>query len=206
MDVGAASKRVLNVGGFSKLIPLPPGFAAFEHVMLDIDPATKPDVLCDGRELQTLEVAQFDAVYCSHNLEHYYRHDVRKVLAGFLHVLKPGGFAYISVPDIMDVMRTTLAKGLDIDDVLYESGGGPIMVVDVLYGYSVEIERRGVDFFAHKTGFSTASLTAALLRAGFSVIYKREENLEITAIAFKGPPVAEHLALFSLPPPPPVKA
>ena len=31
-------KKVLNVGGNSKAIPLPPQYAGFDHVLLDIDP------------------------------------------------------------------------------------------------------------------------------------------------------------------------
>jgi SAM-dependent methyltransferase len=192
-------KRLLNVGGNSKEIPLPSQFALFEHLMLDIDPATNPDVCCDARKLETLQIGQFDAIYCAHNLEHYYRHDVKTVLSGFLHLLKPGGFVFAIVPDLMDLMSLTVKKNLDIDDVLYQSPAGPIMVVDVLYGYSVEIERRGVDFFAHKTGFSKKSLSAALSRAGFSIVYSKAENMEITAIAFKGTPDPAHRALFHLP-------
>src|SRR5262245_43868689 len=134
-------KRLLNVGGNNKEIPLPPQYAGFEHLLLDVDPRGRPDILCDARRLATLDGAQFDAIYCSHNLEHYYRHDVRVVLTGFLHVLKDGGFAHIRVPDVHEVMRLTIERGLDIDDVLYQSPAGPIMVADVLYGYSVEIER-----------------------------------------------------------------
>jgi len=86
-------KRLLNVGGGSKSIPLPPEYAGFEHVLLDIDPSGKPDIVLDGRKILELGAEQFDAIYCSHNLEHYFRHHVPKVLAGFFHVLKPGGFA-----------------------------------------------------------------------------------------------------------------
>ncbi|MDR2560954.1 MAG: class I SAM-dependent methyltransferase [Holophagales bacterium] len=165
------TKRVLNVGGNSKTIPLPPQYADFEHVLLDIDEKTSPDVLCDARELDSLEANQFDAVYCSHNLEHYYRHDVPKVLKGFLHVLKDDGFAQIIVPDVQNVMKAVVARNLDIDDVLYISPAGPIMVRDVLYGYSVEIERSGQDFFAHKTGFSPKSLATVVEQAGFKIIF-----------------------------------
>jgi predicted SAM-dependent methyltransferase len=101
-------KKVLNVGGNSKEIPLPPQYAGFEQLLLDIDPTGSPDIVCDARNLTTLENGLFDAVYCSHNLEHYYRHDVPKVLGGFLHVLKEGGFAHIVVPDINEVMRITI--------------------------------------------------------------------------------------------------
>ena len=193
------TKRVLNVGGNNKAIPLPSHYAAFENLLLDIDPKGSPDILCDARELTSLEAEQFDAVYCSHNLEHYYRHDVPRVLAGILHILKDGGFAQILVPDIADVMRATIERGLDIDDVLYHSPAGPIMVLDVLYGYSVKIEQSGQDFYAHKTGFTQKSLLTALRKAGFSKIYSRTGNLEINALAFKGIADQGTCALFNLP-------
>jgi ubiquinone/menaquinone biosynthesis C-methylase UbiE len=178
---------------------LPEYFADFEHLLLDIDPRGKPDILCDARELATQEADQFDAVYCSHNLEHYYRHDVQKVLAGFLHVIKDGGFAHIRVPDIAEVMRLTVENKLDIDDVLYTSPAGPIMVLDVLYGLSVEIESSGQDFYAHKTGFTQKSLSAALDKAGFSMASSKLENLEVNVIAFKGEPNSNTRALFDIP-------
>jgi ubiquinone/menaquinone biosynthesis C-methylase UbiE len=178
---------------------LPPQYAGFEHVLLDIDPKGAPDIVCDARRLTTLEGGAFDAVYCSHNLEHFYRHDVPKVLGGFLHVLKEGGFAQINVPDIGEVMRVTLKRSLDIDDVLYRSPAGPITVLDVLYGWSVEIEHSGSDFYAHKTGFTPKSLTAALMKSGFSAVYSRSSNLNIEAVAFKDTPDAATKALFGLP-------
>jgi SAM-dependent methyltransferase len=194
-------KNVLNVGGNSKQIPLPPHFAEFEHLLLDIDPKGEPDIVCDARELASLESGLFDAVYCSHNLEHYYRHDVAKVLAGFLHVLKDDGFVHIRVPDINEVMRVTIARGLDIDDVLYQSAAGPIMVLDVLYGYGVEIEESGQDFYAHKTGFTQKSLLAALRRSGFKFIFcaALADLLEVSAFAFKKMPDQATLTLLNLP-------
>ncbi len=192
-------KTVLNVGGNNKAIPLPIEYLGFKHLLLDIDPKGKPDILCDARKLDTLEAEQFDAVYCSHNLEHYYRHEVPKVLAGIKHVLKPKGFVHIRVPDIHEVMRQTLARNLDINDVLYTSMAGPITVQDVIYGLGVEIEQSGQDFYAHKTGFTQRSLYQALQQAGFSTIYSTTGSLEVTAWAFKNPPDAAGRALFKLP-------
>jgi hypothetical protein len=192
-------KRVLNVGGNSKSIPLPPHFSGYKHVLLDIDPKSSADIVCDARRLSELEKEEFDAVYCSHNLEHYYRHEVPWVLEGFLHLLRDGGFAHIRVPDIGELMRVTVERKLDIDDVLYHSPAGPIMVADVLYGYSVEIERSGEDFFAHKTGFTEKSLLAVLNKVGFSNIYTMLGELEVSAIAFKGNPNSEIRALLGLP-------
>lgn len=187
------------MGGNSKAIPLPPQYADYEHLLLDIDPRGSPDIVCDARELESLDADQFDAVYCSHNLEHYYRHDVPRVLAGFLHLLRDGCFAHIRVPDISEVMRVAVEKNLDINDVLYQSPAGPIMVLDVIYGYSVEIERSGQDFYAHKTGFTQKSLLSALQKAGFTKIYSGTGNLEINALAFKGIPDQNACALFNLP-------
>ncbi len=192
-------KKVLNVGGNSKAISLPPQYDKFENILLDIDPRGSPDIICDARELTTLDADQFDAVYCSHNLEHYYRHEVPKVLDGFLHVLKENGFVQIRVPDINAVMRTTIEKGLDIDDVLYQSSAGPIMVVDVLYGHGAEIERSGEDFYAHKTGFTQKSLLKALNKAGFTKVYCTLGNLEINVIAFRDKASEDARVLFKLP-------
>lgn len=189
---------MLNVGGNSKTIALPPQYAGFEHVLLDIDPQGAPDIVCDARELGQLQSKQFDAVYCSHNLEHYYAHEVEKVLAGFVHVLKPQGFAQIQVPDIPQVMRVAIQKELDIEDVLYHSDAGPIRVLDVLYGHASEIEESGQDFYAHKTGFSARSLYKALLAAGFSNAYCSIGHLEINAVAFLQPPDDVNRKLFHI--------
>ena len=75
-----ASRRVLNVGGANKDTPIPPHYDGWEHLLLDIDPRGKPDIVCDARELQSLEGGQFDAIYCSHNsFAQYDRLDVTKV-------------------------------------------------------------------------------------------------------------------------------
>lgn len=192
-------KRVLNVGGNSKDIALPPFYAGWEHVMLDIDPKTNADVICDARELQTRPAGEFDSIHCSHNLEHYFAHDVRKVLAGFRHVLKPDGFVFLRVPDIGQVARAMVTRNLDIDDVLYVSPAGPIMVKDVLYGWGAQIESSGVDFFAHKTGFTPKSLGNALAVAGFAPVYIGAADYEVQAFAFQQPPSAEVRAALGLP-------
>ena len=192
-------RKVLNVGGNSKEIPLPPCYAGWQHDLLDIDPKVHPDVLCDARELLRLQRAQYDSVYCSHNLEHYYRHEVPRVLAGFRHVLKEDGFANIIVPDVGAVMREAIERGLDIEDVLYTAPAGPITVRDVIYGYGVEIERSGVDFYAHKTGFTEKSLIGTLQDSGFPIVYVATGSLEVRALAFTGTPGSYAKALLDLP-------
>jgi hypothetical protein len=198
---GILMKTVLNVGGNNKEIPIPPYYDGWEHHLLDIDPRGSPDVVCDARELTRLEPGRYDAVYCSHNLEHYYAHDVPRVLAGFRHVLKDEGFADIRVPDLRQVMQIVVEHDVDIDDVLYESAAGPITVKDVLYGYGVEIERSGQDFFAHKTGFSPKSLSQTLLRSGFrhAFVAANTDAIEVVAYAFKADLTEELRKLLGLP-------
>ena len=95
-------------------------------------------------------------------------------------------------------MQETVARGLDLEDTLYESPGGPVMVLDVLYGHGVQIERSGQDFFAHKTGFTRKSLLAALQRAGFSLMFNTLSRLEVDALAFKGTPDPATRALLGV--------
>jgi hypothetical protein len=73
------------------------------------------------------------------------------------------------------------------------------MVADVLYGFGVEIERSGQDFYAHKNGFTEKSLLKALETAGFSKSYTMVGNLEVNALAFKGMPGEDARRLFQLP-------
>ena len=200
-QASSGTRRVLNVGGSTKQIPIPKCYREWDHVLLDIDPRGGPDIVCDARQMDSLQPAQFDAVYCAHNLEHFYKHDCGRVLAGFLHVLKPDGFADICVPDMMAVMRRVVAAGLDIEDVLYEAPVGPITVRDVIYGWSTEIERSGVDYYAHKTGFSDRSLHAALKRAGFGEVlaFLVPEEYEVRVIGFKARATEAHWRFLGLP-------
>lgn len=152
----------------------------------------------DARALTELPPSQYDAVYCSHNLEHYYRHDVVKVLNGFRHVLKDDGFIHIRVPDMGELMKQVVNGKMDIDGLLYVSPIGPIHVIDVIYSYGVEIERSGNDFFAHKTGFTQKSPTARLRASGFSYVASWCRDLEIGAIALKNRPTEYVIELFDI--------
>ncbi len=193
--------KVLNVGGGSKATPIPAHFEGWQHDLLDIDARGNPDLVCDARDLLTLEPSRYDAVYCSHNLEHYYRHDGLSVLRGFAHILKDRGFAEIRVPDIAQVIAAVHVQQLDLDDVLYVSPAGPITAHDVVYGLQSEIVKSGQDFYAHKTGFTTKSLVKFLTDGGFRHIFLvDDEELAVHALAFKTEPTASQRALLKLPP------
>lgn len=194
------TRAVLNVGGNSKAIQIPECFAGWRHDLLDIDPGGNPEVLCDARELWKLPPRRYDAVYCSHNLEHYYAHDVLKVLKGFRMVLKKGGFAYIRVPDLLAVMRVVVEQGKALEDVLYEAPSGPIRIRDVIFGYQRQIEQSGNDFFAHKTGFSEESLTKTLMENGFPHVFSDVGGYEIMALAFMDEPAEWQAELLGIRP------
>lgn len=189
-------KKVLNVGGNDKAIPIPPCFDGWKHDLLDIDPTGNPDILCDARELWKMPPRQYDAIYCSHNLEHYFAHDVLKVLNGFKLILKKDGFAYIRVPNLLGVMQAVINTGMELDDALYMIDSGPIAPLDVIFGWQKQIEHSGVDFFAHKTGFSVSLLVRDLKQSGFSSVFTKQDDLEITAYAFKFEPTITHAKLL----------
>ena len=196
-----ARRNVLDVGGGHRDNALPPHYAGWQRLMLDVDPNAEPDVLLDARQLRRLPAAQFDAVYCSHNLEHYHEHEVAQVLAGFAHVLKsPAGFVEIRVPDVQAVAQEIAGRGRDMGDTLYTSPAGPIRVVDVLYGYGRAIEQSGVDFYAHKTGFTRRSLRLALEAAGFSAacFLAPLGVYEIRTVALRAEPSELHRELFGI--------
>lgn len=179
------TKKVLNVGGGSKSIPLPPIFADYEHLLLDIDPKGGPDIVGDAKHLEKLGKNKFDAVYCSHNLEHFYFHEVPMVLSGMYHVIKPDGFVYIRVPDILAAIDLCRKANLDLEEGLYMASGVPIMTLDVIYGWSFEIQKSGQPYYAHKTAFTESSLRRKLTEAGFVVTLCEAHDLEFTVIAKK---------------------
>jgi hypothetical protein len=180
---------VLNVGGGDKTVAIPPHFDDWKKTLLDVNPAA--DIVCDARQLRDFVPAQsHDAVYCSHNLEHYYQHEVPGMLASFAHVLKPGGFAEIRVPDIGALIGHLAQNKIDINTAVYDSPAGPITAHDMFYGFGAEIRQSGKHYYAHKTGFSRESLSAALFGNGFPVLCFAPplSEWELHVFAFKQQP------------------
>jgi hypothetical protein len=193
-------RKVLNVGGNNKFIPLPPVYSGWEHILLDIDPLGAPDIIGDARNLETLPAKEYDAVYCSHNLEHFYNHEAPKILHGFLHVLKDDGFVHICVPDLKELMCKVVQNNLDMDDILYHAPAGtPVLVRDVIYGWEAQMRKSGNDFYSHKNGFTPLSLRKILHQTGFLHVYVGNRNLEVTGIAFKNSPSGYYKRLLDLP-------
>lgn len=197
----STQKRVLSVGGSDlERHPLPSRYKDFSQEVLDIDPAVKPHVLCDAREMTKLEGGVYDAIFCSHNLEHYHPHEVPNVLKGFLHMLKPDGWAEIWVPDLLGIMQEIVERKLDVEDEIHPSPAGPVLVRDIIFGFGKYIAMSGKDYYAHKMGFSYKSLLGYLKYSGFAAATQvnRKMPYEIGVIAFKQPPTKEQLAFFGL--------
>jgi hypothetical protein len=188
----------LNIGGGSKQIPVPNFFAGWRHDLLDLDPRGKPDVVADALELGSLNLPAYDAVYCSHNLEHYHRHEGIKVVRGVCQLLKPEGFFVVKVPDVLEVIRHAAKMKLDLEDTLYMSPRGPIQVRDVLYGYHVEVEESGNDLYAHKTGFSPRTLVEFVVSGGFEFHAVGSQNFELTGYFFKRRPGPEMMKMLGV--------
>ena len=141
-----------------------------------------------------------DAIYCSHNLEHYFaRMKSRRSCADFIMFSSPMASPKIRVPDIALLMRTVVDRDLDLLDVIYQSPAGPVRVRGVLYEFSARRSSApGEDFYAHKTGFSPKSLALALRESAFAHQVVLRGNLEIRCYAFKQTPAIQQLEALGL--------
>lgn len=134
---------------------MPDWLTGLDEVRLDIDPDVGPDIVASMTDMG--EIGPFDAIYCSHALEHLYPHDVATALGEFRRVLRPGGKVMVIVPDLEGVEAT--------DEPLFMSASGPISGRDMIYGLARYVAES--PYMAHRTGFVAATLAKALSDAGF---------------------------------------
>jgi hypothetical protein len=99
-------------------------------------------------------------------------------------VVKPGGFVDVRVPDVRAMLEEMFRKGMDLDDVWYRVDGKPVTFHDVLYGWSVLIEK-GKPAFAHHGAFSGKTLARALMTAGFENVTVATDGMNLYAKAVK---------------------
>lgn len=177
-------RRVLNAGsGSAAARRLHPTFQhiGWDEVRLDIDPGAEPDLLGSFADMRMLVPSQsFDAAWASHSLEHLWAHEVTDALLEFRRILKPSGFALVTSPDLEAIASTLLQRGLD--HVAYVSSMGPITPHDMLFGHAASIER-GMTHMAHRSGFTCATLGAALLEAGFPMVIAKRDKYDLWALA-----------------------
>lgn len=186
MDEGGEREmpRVLHVGCGSKTAAESASLfkEGWEETRLDIDPLVKPDIVASMTAMPMVPDDSFDAVLSCHNLEHLFEHEILTALREFRRVLKPGGFAFIIVPDILPAVQA-IAAGR-IDRPLYESPVGPVMPLDVIYGLRRAVAG-GRPYMAHRHGFVLAGLRDALDQAGFTEGDVVCTSYDLVACAFK---------------------
>jgi hypothetical protein len=163
----AATRQVLVVGSGGDDGS---AWAGWKVVTLDIDPNAKPDILASMVDLGA--IGPYEAVYCSHALEHLYPHEVPIALAEFHRVLVPGGMAMVVVPDLQDVSPT--------DEALPKMG---LCGLDLFYGNSREVPGR--PYMAHHCGFVADTLQRAMSLAGFKTKTMRMNNYNLMGIGTK---------------------
>src|SRR5262249_34108260 len=91
----------------------------WREVRLDIDPAVRPDIVGSITNMAAVTSGCVAGVWSSHNLEHLFAHEVPLALREFWRVLRPGGVALVTLPDLQRVAELVAADKLE--DVAYVS-------------------------------------------------------------------------------------
>jgi SAM-dependent methyltransferase len=190
-----ATKQVLHVGCgayTSKKLHAVFRNEDWREVRLDINEAMQPDIVASITDMAPVTDGCVDAVFSSHNLEHLYPHEVLLALKEFKRVLKPIGFALITLPDLQEVARL-VAMG-KLDEPAYMSELGPIAPLDILYGYRRDLAAGNL-FMAHHTGFTSQTLMNTLTDAGFAAatVQRVPQSFSLWAIAFSAIPTEQRL-------------
>lgn len=180
----SGAKTLLHVGcGNAGPERLPECFKTpdWKEIRLDINPAHKPDIVASLTDMSAVEDASMDAVWSSHNLEHLEEFEVATALAEIRRVLKPDGFALITLPDLRHIAQLIIEG--KADQVIYVSPAGPITPMDMLFGHQAS-QKQGNCYMAHRTGFTGERLGKKLTEAGFAEVRVRQGNsFDLWAVA-----------------------
>jgi len=177
-------KRLLHAGCGHCTNRPPADFDTYKEVRLDCDPMVEPDIVASIVAMPQVADSTFDAVLCSHVLEHVFGHEVPMALREFLRVLKPGGKLWWNSPDLQAIGGKLALD--QADHALYLSGMGPVAPLDMIYGHRASVAR-GDTFMQHKTGFTASIVKHLLVACGFEQIeVDRRVLYELKATAQKG--------------------
>lgn len=160
----------------------PSYFAAYKEIRLDADRNVKPDIVASIVAMPMIKDGAFDAIFCSHTLEHLFTFEVALALREFNRVLRPGGMVRVHVPDLQSIGGKLALD--ELDHVAYISPCGPICPMDMIYGHQGAIGSGNL-FMAHKTGFTKGVMTRALENAGFHKVHVRRDSFEMEVNAEK---------------------
>jgi glycosyltransferase involved in cell wall biosynthesis len=168
-------KTVLNVGsGGVKLKDelYTEVFEGMREISLDIDGKYNPDILADVTEISHIPDGYVDNVYTSHMLEHIDYFKVPVVINELLRICKQDGYIRAVVPNVQ-VTGENIARG-DLLSTMYDSPGGPVAAIDILYGGRWLAHKNQNDFMRHKTGFTVKVFEALAKEHGFDMQIKDE--------------------------------
>jgi len=156
----------------------------WREIRLDIDPDVNPEIVGSLTDLSAVSDCHVDAVWSSHSIEHIFSHQVPVALREFYRVLKPGGFALVTMPDLQAAAEMVAADQLD--EIAYVSPAGPIAPIDMIYSYRRLLLDEN-EFMCHRTGFTARTLYRALRSAGFPVVVVERNDFCLWATAWKAP-------------------
>lgn len=156
----------------------------WQEIRVDIDESVHPDVIGTMIDMASIASSSVDAIFSSHNIEHLYPHEVPLALNEFLRVLRPGGFALITCPDLRSVCQLIAEDKLT--EPAYVSPAGPIAPLDILYGHRASMATGNL-YMAHRCGFTQKVLVGTLQAAGFAQVASvtRPQVFDLWAFATK---------------------
>jgi Methyltransferase domain len=161
----------------------PKGYESFRETRLDCDPQCKPDIVASIVAMPMVETGSFAAVFCQHCLEHLFHHEVALALAEFNRVLEDGGICEVIVPDLQGIGGRLAADEAEVP--LYGNMvWGAISPLDMIFGHRASVARGNLHM-AHRTGFTSSVLKAALCRAGFEKVLVERVGFDLKGQAVK---------------------
>jgi predicted SAM-dependent methyltransferase len=153
----------------------------WREIRVDIDPQWEPDIVADVANMPQIPNESVDAVFMSHCLEHLQRDDAPKAMKEFLRILKPGGGFLTHMPDLQQA-ASVVADGRG-DQFLYQSPGGAITAMDMLFGYQPRVKfSRSM---LHQWGYTLVSLHKLMSEAGFNDVKTWIEQWDLWGVGYK---------------------
>ena len=133
--------------------------------VLNANPGPEVDHVLDASDLSSFPDNTFDVIYASHVLEHFdYVNVLQSVIKEWKRVLKPGGCAYISVPDMDTLCRLFLSNQLTMDQRFF--------IIKMIFGGHLD------QYDYHMVGLNEEFLEYFFAEAGYVKI-RRVESFNI---------------------------
>jgi predicted SAM-dependent methyltransferase len=177
-------KSLLNVGGggISALGRLVADTSDWKETHYDLS-TERADIVGSIFDIpDRFALLSYDGVVASHVIEHLPNERIIEALRALMHPLHNGGFVAVFVPDMESVAEAIVSTGSLRTEMYKMQSGEPVRAIDMVYGYTLWTENDPL--MAHKTGFTTNDLAAAILQAGGKIerIQRMRESFEVMAV------------------------